>query len=299
MGRTTENGLLAGGPDYLAAGYAPCIHHGMSHAKALATVIDAKIEPPASSSATTLPRDRPYGLRSWPEIDTHLVSIGDWRATVTGYDYEYPAAEGVGHATGGALTLLHHRLHGTIFAAGMLNYKVIEVGNQQVPIDGRHRSNIPGIYVGDTGSRPLGAADRAARIATRMTNGEVSIDVEQLITAVPSMGVAGASLLKTRYRFGADAVRIGVDIPIAVRGEGTCFLLPVVCSKADRIDAAPGLLRINRPGSILQIQSSVPLTIRSRELLFNLVPGFTFIEIEAPCTSPNLEIIFSQRLVRL
>ncbi len=294
MRRTTRNGLLAGGPDYLAAGYAPCIHHGMSHAKALATIVDAKVEHPASSSAIALPRDRPYGLRSWPEIDTHLVSVGDWRATVTGYDYEYPAAEGVGHASGGALTLLHHRLHGTIFAAGMLDYKVVEVGNQQTPMNSRHRSNIPGVYKNGNGARPIDASDSTARITTtRTAHGDVAIDVEHLVKGSPDQAGAGAGPLRMRYLFGARTVTICLDIPVSVSGEGACFLLPVVCSKDDVIAASPNCVRIGKSGSIIEIRSSTMLTVRSSELAFNLVPGFTFVEIEASCASSTLQIVIS------
>ena len=87
MRSCTHNGLLYGGPHYLAHGDFPCIHHTFTHAKALATVLD-RCPQPIPDSRLPLPRDEPYGLRSYPVIDTHLASIGDWRATVTAYDLE-------------------------------------------------------------------------------------------------------------------------------------------------------------------------------------------------------------------
>src|SRR6185437_16940413 len=111
MSRCTHNGLLYGGPDYFVHGDLPCIHHTFTHAKSLATVLDsaAKLEP---TPRLRLPREEAYGLKTYPEINIHLAAIGDWRATVTGYDWEYAehvqsgGGAGGGHASGGALSLL-------------------------------------------------------------------------------------------------------------------------------------------------------------------------------------------------
>ena len=73
-------------------------------------------KPHAIAHASTIPRDQPYGLKSFPEIGTHLAAIGDWRATVTEYDWEYveqvqsgSGNGGGGHVTGGTLSLLYHQ----------------------------------------------------------------------------------------------------------------------------------------------------------------------------------------------
>src|ERR1700733_11046904 len=89
MARCTHEGLLYGGPDYFVHGDLPCIHHTFTHAKALATVLDRGGANVLPSGPVALPRDEAYGLLTFAEIGTHLAAVGDWRATVTEYDWEY------------------------------------------------------------------------------------------------------------------------------------------------------------------------------------------------------------------
>jgi hypothetical protein len=96
----THAGLLHGGPHYDRHGVPPCVHHTFTHAKALATVLDRGAGSEPSAPRVRLPRDEPYGLRRFPEIGTWLASLGEWRATVTEYDWEYQPAGG-GHPSGG------------------------------------------------------------------------------------------------------------------------------------------------------------------------------------------------------
>src|SRR5258707_5481866 len=89
MATCTYNGLLYGGPDYFSHGDLPCIHHTFTHAKALATVLDRGDPSLVSTERKRLPRDEAYGIKTFPEIGTRLAAIGEWRATVTEYDWEY------------------------------------------------------------------------------------------------------------------------------------------------------------------------------------------------------------------
>src|SRR5256714_5719586 len=131
----THNGLLYGGPHYFAHGDLPCIHHTFTHAKALATVLDRAGSNLQPKPRLALPRDEAYGLKTFPEIGTRLAAIGDWRATVTEYDFEYVervqagggGSSGGGHASGGAVSLLFHRKLGPILTASMTENPMIEI----------------------------------------------------------------------------------------------------------------------------------------------------------------------------
>ncbi|MBS1603853.1 MAG: hypothetical protein JST42_14395, partial [Bacteroidetes bacterium] len=83
---------------------------------------------------TTLPRETPYCIRSFPDIRTWLVSTGGYRATITAYDREYKAMHN-GHATGGALTMLWHDATGPLLVASMNAYQLVEAGNMQADKD--------------------------------------------------------------------------------------------------------------------------------------------------------------------
>jgi hypothetical protein len=152
MAACTHDGLLYGGPDYFEHGDLPCIHHTFTHAKALATVLDRGGAALASSERVALPRDEAYGLRSYPEIHTHLAAVGDWRATVTDYDWEYVehvqaggGSSSAGHASGGALSMLFHRRLGPLLVASMTEYQMIEISNQQAFRDYPHMTLTPRI----------------------------------------------------------------------------------------------------------------------------------------------------------
>jgi hypothetical protein len=73
MAACTHEGLLYGGPDYFEHGDAACIHHTFS-------------------PRPSLPRDEPYGLKSFSDIGTKLAAIGPWRATITEYDWNTGSA---------------------------------------------------------------------------------------------------------------------------------------------------------------------------------------------------------------
>ncbi len=147
MAACTHHGLLYGGPDYFPHGDLPCIHHTFTHAKALATVLDrGDLNPESTEQRLRLPRDEAYGIKTFAEIGTRLAAIGEWRATVTEYDWEYvehvqsggTGAAGGGHATGGALSLLFHRALGPILVASMTEYGMIEISKPQAFRDARH-----------------------------------------------------------------------------------------------------------------------------------------------------------------
>lgn len=125
----THNGLLYGGPMYERAGEPPCVHHTFCHAKALAALLDHKVTLPAPVLLPWEGRDNLFHSRS---TGTYVLSRGDWRATITEYDYRYESALEA-HATGGTLTLLWHSSYGPVIAASTTEYELVEPNNMQVP----------------------------------------------------------------------------------------------------------------------------------------------------------------------
>ena len=267
MARCTRNGLLYGGPGYAAAGYAPCIHHSLSHAKALATVIDAGLD--AATAPQALPRDSAYGLKSFDEIGTHLAAAGPWRATVTGYDWDYLAPDGGGHASGGALSLLFHQTIGPVFAASLTKYKVVEVANQQVPKGAEHQLLSPRIEAADDpGVTSLN--DFAAKIVATDQGATVAFDVEGRLQAIGHQASGGV------YRFGyaiGEAVTISAQLS---GGQGT-LVLPVILEPGETVSSAgPGIVVVSKARGRLTISTDAALGFEPlpAQRIFDLVPGF-------------------------
>lgn len=143
--RCTRRGLLAGGPMLEEAGGQPCIHHTFCHAKDLAKALMILEEKaPGKGLFKEVTEERCLKKNLWdmegfgkafskkaeyfPDIRTYLVQDGNWRATLTDYDYFYCEAA---HATGGAMTLLWHRSLGPVCAGTMNRYYIVEANNMQ------------------------------------------------------------------------------------------------------------------------------------------------------------------------
>jgi hypothetical protein len=83
----TRDGLLHGGPHYVAAGAPPCVHHTFTHAKALAAVLDHGDRVDRLDPRPALPRATADGIHEFPEVAVWLAARGPWRATVSAYDF--------------------------------------------------------------------------------------------------------------------------------------------------------------------------------------------------------------------
>jgi hypothetical protein len=294
MSACTHNGLLYGGPHYQQHGDRPCIHHTFTHAKSLATVLDNNAAS-APSPRATLPRNQPYGIKSFPEIATHLASLGPWRATVTGYDFEYiervqsggGGASGGGHASGGALSLLYHQTLGPILAASMTEYQMIEISNQQVHLDKPHMCLTPRIELAAK-QTCTSLSDFEAAITTNSTPTEITIESRgRLLTNAHKPSPEGEAHYHLTYRLTNSAVEITATAEAPIQTP-LHFILPVISSSTESITQPnPNTIQIAKPKGTLTIRISAPQSPETlpKERTFNLVPGFEAVPLTIPMQS--------------
>jgi len=287
MSSCTHNGLLYGGPDYFAHGDQPCIHHTFTHAKALATVIDrsTKSTPAAKSS---LPRDEAYGVKNFPEIATSLAAIGEWRGTVTDYDWEYVehvqagGGSGAGHASGGALSMLYHRRLGPILAASMTEYAMIEISNQQVFTDAPHMTTTPRIEC-RTNKTYTSLSDFEAVVIRKASPAEVLFEARgRLLSSAHTPPPEGEIQYHFTYQFTPEAVEIIATATAANQPKIPIELIvPVVSRSREEFELTNGSIRIAKGAGSLVVKTNTkagfsPIT---KERTFNLVPGFECIPL--------------------
>jgi len=283
MAACTHNGLLYGGPHYFAHGDLPCVHHTFTHAKALATVLDrggADVQPVQRLS---LPRDEAYGLKSYPEIGTRLAAIGDWRATITEYDWEYVehvqsggGSAGGGHASGGALSLLFHRGLGPILVSSMTEYQAIEISNQQAHRDYPHMTLTPRIEcVSDRVYTSL--SDFEAALTTTSTPQRITFDASgRLLTAAHTPAPNG----EVHYHLVYGLTGATVEIVASTDAAGPAplrFILPVVSPHNEAVEQIDRkTVRIAKRNGQLVVRTDAPQGFEAptKERTFNLVPGF-------------------------
>jgi hypothetical protein len=290
MAACTHNGLLYGGPDYLIHGDLPCIHHTFTHAKSLATVLDRAVSNPEPAKRTTLPREDAHGLKTYPEIGTHLAAIGDWRATVTNYDWEYVehvqsgggGAAGGGHASGGAMSLLFHRKLGPILTASMTKYQMIEISNQQAFRDSPHMPLTPRIeYTSHQTYTSL--SDFKAELAATGSPSQIDFDVHGCLLTASHQPISDSDMrYHLAYRFTESSVQIAAEVstrrtPGEPPKEPLRFILPVIARSSETVtQTSPRIIQIAKPNGTLTVSTDAPHGFEPvpKERTFNLVPGF-------------------------
>jgi hypothetical protein len=289
--RCTHDGLLYGGPHYYRHGDLPCSYHTIMHAKALATVLDRFPGGVQPASRVTLPRDEAYELRHYEEIGTSLVAVGDWRATVTDYDWEYCPG---GHASGGALSLLYHGRLGPILVGSMTEYQRIEPTNQQSHRDHNTMPLTPRIEcrVGDAVYTNL--SDYRAAVHREQTPDGVAIAVQGRLCDMKHRNPdAGEIAFWLSYRFTRTVVRVAARVA-SPAGAAPRLIVPVVCPADESLAwQDPQTVCFAKPGGRLRVHTQAAVGFIRPECprVFNLVPGFECLPLAVSLPPGAAEVV--------
>ncbi len=257
----THDGLLAGGPDYAAAGEPACVHHSFSHCKTLAAVLDAGIQ---RRQKTQLPAECAEGIRYYPTLDTYKVFKGNFIATVTAYDFEYCTG---GHACGGVMSMLWHRHFGVLAASGMTEYSLYEAHNmQQSQKKSSHRSLTPGIFTRQEGRVFAQWFDEGCVMEAFEEEQETVIRASGILRDRLHAPLEDKGGWHAQYLFGAHSVTVRLET------EGDCeFVFPLTAGTLRQNGEEKNRILIEKEGRGLLVQCSRPIS--SAERIFNLVPG--------------------------
>ncbi|MBQ7387148.1 MAG: hypothetical protein IJW03_03165 [Clostridia bacterium] len=254
----SRDGYLYGGRMYIEAGELPCLHHSFAHAKALAALIDSGFE---HKERAALPRETEYGLRELKSVNVELVSVGDFRATVSGYDcIKYTGAA----TAGGAMTLLYHKDYGTVFASSVEEYSITEALNMQMPNGFLHcRCTTPRIENGKY--RSINALD--CSLSANESDGRVSIKASGVLRDGRFEESAPYTI---EYFFDKDSIIIK-----AVSESGGTLALPVVCGTDGEILCCGEYTDVTCADRRVRLTSSEKIVCDENEpRIFNLVGGF-------------------------
>lgn len=278
----TENGLLHGGPHYVSHGELPCIHHTFCHSKALASVLNHQLEYSFNIENIRLPREKPYGVKSFDDINTWLVSIGKFRATVTGYDVEYTHHKN-GHATGGALTMLWHELAGPIIAASMNKYQLVEKSNMQVDHDPDSMSLTPRMVLEVDSMEYTNISDLSAEVACRQEAQDWVIEAKSKLVdqhqASPSFGDV---ICNVRYRFSEKKVTIGFQCNDLPNGKQIQIIFPVISRQSESVMiVSDKCIVFDKMKCQVKITSDHAIQeIPTQKRIFNFVPGLEALPLQ-------------------
>ncbi len=255
LAECSADGYLYGGKMYAEAGERPCIHHSFAHAKAVAALIDSGFE---HKERVKLPREREYGLREFKSANVSLVSVGDFRATVSAYDcVKYHAAA----TGGGSMTMLYHKAYGPIFASSVETYSITENLNMQLPI----------------GDFPCFCT--TPRIENASYSSVNALDCKHSASESDGcVSIKAAGILKNNnfacdapYTLEYDFKRDGISIT-AISENGGALILPVICGKAGEVSSHDGYTDISNGKASVRLSSEAKIAKDGK--IFNLVGEF-------------------------
>jgi hypothetical protein len=294
LSECTREGLLYGGPHYVAHGVPACVHHTFCHAKALTTVIDHEPKlPQPTKRAAPLPREVARGTQHFPELDVALLAEGPWRATVSGYDRQY--RDEVFSGMGGSLSMLWHRELGPLLAASLANDSKLEPNNLQTPPAQPWVCLTPRIESRAGDAWYSNVFDLGAQLQPARSGGRCDVRAK-LVDAGQKGPAPGATACELSYRFSATTATItarvicddaqeGRENGAADGGQGGgpeerafVLVLPVISPDGEVVRRVNDKrVTIAKPKGTLVVEASAPLEIAEvsgRDRVFNLTPGF-------------------------
>lgn len=284
LAQCTHNNLLHGGPHYVQHGLLPCVSHSLAHSKALTTMLlHADAIQPATN--VQLPRERIYGVKAFPEINTWLVSKNKWRATITGYDQEYVMKGG--HATGGALSLLWHNDTGALLIGSMNRYQLVEAFNMQRDKDPDTICLTPGFKVSTGEQLFLHTNDLTATVAFKETGTQTIFDTHSQLVDEKQQPAASPDC-NISYTFEEDAVHIRATCA----NDKAIYSLPLISTQEEKIKIiSPNKLEIYKAGGIVEISSSAPIKTPGNGRIFNFIPGMEAIPLQFETNHLDIKMV--------
>ena len=271
--KCSEGGLLYGGPHYSAHGEKACTHHSFCHGAALAAALDNGIEDFARCS---IPADNPPSIRYWPEVDTWKLAAGSYRATVTGYDFEYMKG---GHVSGGVMSMLWHEKTGPVLATGMTDYSLKEPTNMQMSLKKSAVACLaPRLDVNINGTRYSQMYDYGSDITVCDSESGVQVEVSTSPVDIDHNFPVHHAACQLRYDIQPDGVSIiGWVSPAAAKNAE--FVLPMIISDDEAYETgSDGALTLHRAGADVIVKHS-GLKADPRRI-FNFSGGFSALELK-------------------
>jgi len=270
--KCSDGGLMYGGLHYRAHGEIACTHHSFCHAAALAAALDNGVE---DIPRCYIPADDPPAVKYWPEVDTWKLACGPFRATVTGYDFEYMRG---GHVSGGIMSLLWHEKTGPVLATGMTDYSLMEPTNMQMSLKKSAVAPLAArLDVNIEGTRYSQMYDYGSDITVQQTDGGIQAEISTVPADIDHKLPVRHASGQLRYDINPDSVSIiGWVSPSAAKNAE--FVLPVILSDDELFETVGNdTIILHKTGADVTVKHS-GLKNEPRRI-FNFSGGFSALEL--------------------
>ncbi|HEY3330873.1 MAG TPA: hypothetical protein VGK19_12670 [Capsulimonadaceae bacterium] len=276
----THDGLLYGGPHAARHGLKPCIHHTIVSARGLASALHAAASVDGDPALVASQR-QPDGARMWHDIATAQVAVGDWRSSVTAYDFPYLGTL-QHHPSGGALTMLWHASTGPLAVASMNNYNPVEPVNMAAPrLDDDMLPLTPRVQVIWKGVKYSNIYNGNAALTHGADGSETTISATGILRDEHGEPCPEPATYTLTYRYSPSQF----SMTALVTGEGCAELIfPVVSPASDTMTETENGTDIAKPGATVKIRGGANLPAPGPRI-YNHVPGVEAIPFALPLVS--------------
>ena len=274
MAASTSSGLLMGGMMYQDAGEESCVHHTFTHAKPLAAVVHSGKD--YESVHIGLPREKEYGIRCFDTLSTCIASYQGYTVTITAYDWKYLER---GHVSGGMISMLYGMNPGPVIASGMMDYRIVEAFNMQLPSDGQILENMA-FRIEKEREGTLYSSVYETRAEMDIGNDEIA--VSGMFKSVAEETCPDDGKYSIHYSFFPG------HFSVLVRAKGAKVIIPVIASESDDIECLSQSMRKN--GLIISALSI--LYPYGDKRIFAPVPGFQAVRLDIPADNALIDFRF-------
>lgn len=247
---TGPDGLIRGGYMHDDAEEPACVHHAFARAKTLVEYERSGLAS-ASASGTEMPRERTYGAKHFPTIDTHLVSIGPWRATVSANDAFNLAARRSAAVSGGTMSMLWRADVGPVFVGTLGEYFYAEAHNMQ---DDRHDMKMHCLAPRILRDKHSNIFDYESETKGEMRGEAFVYSAKGRLTA-PTGGKSAA------YELGYCLEAKGLTIEASCADRAARYVIPLVAGANDRVTVEGAVATVERRGRKLTLTATAPLAL--------------------------------------
>jgi hypothetical protein len=229
-----------------------------------------------------LPRETISGLKTFKDVGTHLISVGKWRATITGNDSEYKVSP---HASGGSLSLLWHTDMGLLLTDSLFpELRLRESSNMQGNSDALQLLLTPRLEMLIDNIVYRSSRDLGAIIKTKESNGEIQVSVQcKLVSFELTDTPGGAASFQVDYLFKGSGIEIKATANHVPRHDALAFFLPVVSTNDEQVNLVSlNKMVVNKKVGDLKITTSGKLNIlkSDKNRVFSQSPGVEAIPLK-------------------
>ena len=236
-------------------------------------------------------REKIYGSRFYQDIQTSLIFVGKFRATVTAYDREYSMKNG--HASGGALTLLWHEKTGPIISASMNEYQMKEAGNMQPDNDPLSMPLTPRIEL-LKGGRFMNICDLTATMEVKEVGKETIVTSHSRLVDQDQISPdSGEIKCQTVYTFQEDKIILEFNIEKTAINDSIKVVFSIISKSTENVDVLSSRhIHVLKENVMVKITSDFDIEFlpTTGNRIFNFVPGFEAIPLAISNDNCRIEV---------